>query len=153
MLPLPAYHFKFIFDQLPGLHLLLHPDFTIADLSDSYAKATLVVKQEVIGRHIFDVFPDNPDDAQADGVYNLKDSLEYVLRHKQPHVMADQKYDIRRPDGNFEVRYWSPVNTPIFNENQELIYILHRQKMYRTAKNRKKNSIRCLKPLLMPPFL
>lgn len=123
MLPLPAY--KFIFDQLPGLYLLLHPDFTIADLSESYASATLTIKQEIIGRHMFEVFPDNPDDAMADGVYNLRGSLEYVLQHKKPHVMADQKYDIRRPDGSFEVRYWSPVNTPIFNEKEELIYILH----------------------------
>jgi signal transduction histidine kinase len=43
--------------------------------------------------------------------------------------MAVQKYDIRRPEqegGGFEVRYWSPVNTPIFDVTGRLIYLIHR---------------------------
>lgn len=40
-----------------------------------------------------------------------------------------QKYDIRRPaseQGDFEERYWSPVNYPVLDESGELIYIIHR---------------------------
>lgn len=43
--------------------------------------------------------------------------------------MPIQKYDIRRPEsegGGFEERYWSPVNSPVFDEAGELIYIIHR---------------------------
>ncbi|RYF93297.1 MAG: PAS domain S-box protein [Chitinophagaceae bacterium] len=40
--------------------------------------------------------------------------------------MAVQKYDIRKPDGSFEERFWSPVNQPIFDENHQLICILHK---------------------------
>ena len=40
--------------------------------------------------------------------------------------MAVQKYDIQRPDGIFEVRYWSPVNTPVLNSENEIEYIIHR---------------------------
>ena len=39
--------------------------------------------------------------------------------------MAVQKYDIRRPDGIFEERYWSPVNKPVLDEKGELVYIVH----------------------------
>jgi len=39
--------------------------------------------------------------------------------------MPVQKYDIRRPDGTFEVRYWSPLNTPVVNSQNEVIYIIH----------------------------
>ena len=40
--------------------------------------------------------------------------------------MAIQKYDIRRPDGIFEVRFWRPVNTPVFGPGNEVLYIIHR---------------------------
>lgn len=40
--------------------------------------------------------------------------------------MAVQKYDIRGPDGTFEVKYWSPKNLPVLSPSGELLYILHR---------------------------
>src|SRR6185503_1028764 len=51
-----------------------------------------------------------------------------VLATGQPHVMAVQKYDIRRPDsegGGFEERYWSPLNAPVLGRNGEVAYIIH----------------------------
>jgi signal transduction histidine kinase/DNA-binding response OmpR family regulator len=46
-----------------------------------------------------------------------------------PDVMPVQKYDIRRPEsegGGFEERFWTPVNTPVFGREGELLYITHR---------------------------
>jgi len=40
--------------------------------------------------------------------------------------MAIQKYDIRRPDGAFEERYWSPVNSPVLGVDRGIEYIIHR---------------------------
>jgi signal transduction histidine kinase len=40
--------------------------------------------------------------------------------------MAVQKYDIQRPDGTFEVRWWSPVNTPVLDASRRLSYVIHR---------------------------
>jgi len=39
----------------------LAPDLTIIAVNNAYAKATKTVKTEIIGRSLFDVFPDNPD--------------------------------------------------------------------------------------------
>ncbi|HET7818306.1 MAG TPA: PAS domain S-box protein, partial [Bacteroidia bacterium] len=77
------------------------------------------------GKGLFEVFPDNPDDKSADGVLNLRASLNYVLKNKAAHAMAAQKYDIRRPDETFEERYWSPVNKPVLDKNNEVLYIIH----------------------------
>ena len=98
-------------------------------VSDAYLRATMTRREEILGRHLFDVFPDNPDDATATGVSNLRASLTRVLQHRAPDAMAVQKYDIRRPDsegGGFEEQHWSPVNTPVFGVNEEIIYIIHR---------------------------
>lgn len=43
--------------------------------------------------------------------------------------MAVQKYDIRRPaeeGGEFEERWWSPSNTPVFDARGDIAYIIHR---------------------------
>ena len=39
---------------------------------------------------------------------------------------AVQKYDVRRPDGRFEEKYWSPLNTPILNQDGAVEWIVHR---------------------------
>src|SRR5438477_45564 len=83
-------------------------------------------KEKIIGHNLFEVFPDNPDDNTATGVSNLRDSLNYVLNNGMAHTMAVQKYDIRRPDGVFEERYWSPMNKPVLNNKKEVVYIINR---------------------------
>jgi PAS domain S-box-containing protein len=145
MMPTPAINFKLLFEQLPGLFLILTPDFKIVMVSDLYIEASLTTRESIIGHNIFEAFPDNPDDHTANGVSNLRASLNYVLQHKQLHAMADQKYDIRRPDGVFEERYWSPQNTPVFNEQHEVCYIIHKVQdvtVSRTAANQLKNNKR-----------
>lgn len=117
--------FKRLFEHIPGLYLILSYDLLIIAVSDSYLKATMTKREEIIGRDLFDVFPDNPNDLQADGVSNLLASLNFVRNNKRIHKMAIQKYDIRRPDDSFEIRYWSPTNSPILDENGEIIYIVH----------------------------
>src|SRR6185503_9651367 len=70
--------------------------------------------------------PDNPGDPNASGVQNLRASLERVLAQRTPDAMAVQKYDIRRPDGGFEERYWSPVNSPVLAADGSIAYVIHR---------------------------
>jgi PAS domain S-box-containing protein len=122
----PEVDFRAVLEQAPWLYLILDPQFRIVAVSDAYLEATMTAREEILGRHIFDVFPDNPDDPGATGVANLRASLERVRRRRRPDVMAVQKYDIRRPSGEFEVRYWSPVNKPVLGENGALEYIIHR---------------------------
>jgi PAS domain S-box-containing protein len=122
-------HFRALFEAAPGLFLVLTPDLRIAAVSDAYLRATMTKREEILGRMLFDVFPDNPDDPTATGTRNVRDSLDRVLRHRTTDAMAVQKYDIRRPDaegGGFEERYWSPVNCPVLGAGNELAYIIHR---------------------------
>jgi formate hydrogenlyase transcriptional activator len=121
--------FRTLFESVPGLYLVLTPDLTIVAASDAYLRATMTQREEIRGRGIFDVFPDNPDDPAATGVSNLRASLQRVLQGKVADTMAVQKYDIRKPQsegGAFEERHWSPVNTPILGPDQEVAYIIHR---------------------------
>lgn len=121
--------YRSVFESVPGLYLVLKPDFTIVGVSDAYLEATMTKREEILGRDIFDVFPDNPDDPNATGVCNLNASLKRVLDSRAADVMAMQKYDIRRPEeqgGGFEERYWSPANSPVLRPDGEIQYIIHR---------------------------
>jgi signal transduction histidine kinase len=122
----PTPDFCALFEASPGLYLALMPDLVICGVSDAYVRATMTRREDILGRGLFEVFPDNPDDPAATGTRNLRASLEKVLQERVPDVMAVQKYDIRRPDGGYEERYWSPVNSPVLDPAGELRYIIHR---------------------------
>lgn len=126
--PASGLDFRALFESCPGLYLVLRPDFIIAAASDAYLRATMTRREDIVGRHLFDVFPDNPDDPQADGVRNLRASLERVVRDRAADAMAVQKYDIRLPaadGGEFETRYWSPLNSPVVGPDGKLAFVIH----------------------------
>jgi PAS domain-containing protein len=127
--PFPVDACQTLFESAPEQLLVLDPSFRIVAASDAYLQATMKKREEIIGRGLFEVFPDNPADPEATGVRSLTASLNRVLREKKPDVMVMQKYDIQRPEtegGGWEERYWSPVNAPVFGANNEIAFIIHR---------------------------
>lgn len=125
----PTPDFRSIFEAVPGLYLVLSPELEIVAVSDAYLRATMTRREAIVGRALFDVFPDNPDDPAASGVRNLRASLDRVRAERVPDTMAVQQYDIRRHDsegGGFEQRFWSPRNVPVLGPDGALRYIVHR---------------------------
>jgi len=113
----------------PDCYLVLAPDFTIVAVSDAYLAATMTLRDEIVGRPLFEVFPDDPNDPEANGVSNLRASLRRVLTNRRTDVMPVQRYSIRRRSsegGEFEERYWSPLNAPVLGEDGRVAYIIHR---------------------------
>jgi PAS domain S-box-containing protein len=117
---------KSLFESLPGLYLVLTPDLKIIAASDAYLKATLTTREGILGRNLFEVFPDNPDDPGTKAVANMRASIDRVIRNAASDTMAISKHDIRRPDGVFEEHYWSPINSPMFGADRQIKYIIHR---------------------------
>src|SRR5579863_6934249 len=121
-------NYQLLFAESPEVLLVLLPDaprYTMVAATNARWRATHTTA-DTLGRGLFEVFPDNPDDPGATGTSNLRDSLERVLQTRQPDTMPVQKYDIRGPDGHFQSRYWSPRNLPILSPGGEVLYILHR---------------------------
>ena len=115
------------FDTSPHPYMLLDPGpgLSIVDINDAYAAATFISRADVVGRSLFEVFPDNPDDPLADGVSNLYGSLRIVGETGRAHAMAIQRYDIRDPGGTFVERHWQPINSPIHDAAGQLVFLLH----------------------------
>jgi PAS domain S-box-containing protein len=125
-----SHYYRALFESAPGCYLVLTPDdYRIVTVSEAFLQATMTTRAAISGRRLFDVFPDDPADPQADGVSNLGASLERVKATGSSSVMAVQRYPVRRPQakgGGFEERYWSLANFPVFGPDGRLAYIINR---------------------------
>jgi serine phosphatase RsbU (regulator of sigma subunit) len=117
-----------VFQALPSPVLLLTPDMVSVDANRAYVRVSGRSLAELLGRCVFDVFPDNPSDSRASGPQAVRASLERVLATGGPDTMALQKYSVEVPDrpGVFEERYWSPVNIPLLDAEGRVSLIVHR---------------------------
>lgn len=117
-----------LFAAAPTPCLVLGPDLVIVDVNRAYLETTGRTRDDLVGRHISQAFPDNPGDPDADGVGNMNASLRRVLATRRPDTMPLQKYDVPVPHrpGISEERWWSPVNTPVLGPDGQVAWIIHR---------------------------
>ncbi len=115
-----------VLQDAPDSYLVLTPDFNIEMVSDAYLDVSQKKREQILGKNIFDVFPDNPKNLQASGVKNLTESLQTVLKTKKPHRLGVQQYDVQNEYGVFEEKFWSPSNFPVLNAKGEVDYIIHK---------------------------
>jgi signal transduction histidine kinase len=127
--PDPTLDYQRLFVAAPSPYLVLDAHLVIVAVNDAYLAATATDRDALLRRPIFEAFPDNPDDPTADGVRNLRRSLETVLATGRADSMALQRYDIpidRNDAGqHFAERYWSPLNAPVFGADGRLTHIIH----------------------------
>jgi len=118
-----------LFEVSPHPYLILRADsvFTIVAVNNKYLEMTDTQRDAIVGQSIFDVFPANPEDQASTSVRDLRASLDHAVSKKQTDVMNVQKYDIPLRDGSgaFELKYWSPVNTPVLDAEGRVAYIFH----------------------------
>src|SRR4051794_28341585 len=97
-----------VLNAIPGNHLILladQPRFTILSATDSYLLDTYQEREKIIGKSLFEAFPDNPEIPDATGVKNLRQSLDHVVEHKVLHEMKYQRYDVYNAEkGIFEFK-------------------------------------------------
>lgn len=119
--------FQQVFEATPGKFLVIRPgSYTIVAASDAYIQSTMTRRENLLGRHLFTIFPDDPNDSSASGEKALAASFRRVEELKASDVMGIQRYPILGPDGRFHERYWSVINSPVTTDEKELAYIIHR---------------------------
>ena len=117
--------FRSLYEAQQTAHLVLATDFTIEAASPAYLHATMTREEDLVGRNIFDAFPDNPDDPFATGARNLRLSLQLVLDTRRADRVPVQKFDIRSPDGAFQSRWWVLLNIPVFAPDGRVTNIIN----------------------------
>ena len=93
--------------------LVLDTRLFIVEVNDAYLKATGRIREQLVGRNVFNAFPDSPDNANSTSLETLRESFERVLQNREVDKIPLLKYNIplgNPPNREFEERYWSPVN-------------------------------------------
>lgn len=125
-----AVPFQQLLEAQSGLILLISPHLTLIGASDAYLREAFLTREHIMGRHLFDVFPDNPNTPELTSSANLRASIERAIATRKPDKMDVMRYDIQDPGkaGGFFERYWTSTNTPVYNSQGELVCILHETK-------------------------
>jgi PAS domain S-box-containing protein len=123
--PAEPVDFKLVFEKSAAPYLLLDPDLRIVAASDRYCTAFGIARDALVGRSLFDALPASGESASS--LEELRASLERVVAQKRADTMGVIRIDVRRADSNdFEVRYWSPRNSPVLDGGGTLRHIIHR---------------------------
>lgn len=115
-----------VFETLPYRCLVLSSDLTILTASNAYLHVTGKVRDEIVGRYIFDVFPIKPNwSKDTDG--GIAFSLEQVLQTKQQHELPVMRFDIPDPENPLVKieRHWKTIHTPVLDHLGRILYIIH----------------------------
>lgn len=123
-----AIDYEAVFQSLPGMVALLTPELVYVDANEDFQRLSGRSRDQLVGRYIFDVFPDNPNDPAATGMRDVRASMLRVVATGERDTMALQRYDVEdsvRP-GHWEERYWSPINAPVQGPDGRVAFVLHR---------------------------
>ncbi len=117
--------FAALFEQEPTPCVVLSPDLVVQQANEAYLKASLLTREQLVGRSLFEAFGDgNPTGAQAES--NFRASVERALVSGRPDEMDLMRFDLSATDGRATTRFCSPVNIPVKVPGHDVSVILHR---------------------------
>ncbi|MEO1659375.1 MAG: HWE histidine kinase domain-containing protein [Pseudomonadota bacterium] len=111
---------KSIFDRMPNAAMILDRDLVFVDANEAYCQAVQTEKSAMMGRYVFDVFPDTPE------------RVEPVLTAFQRTLAGDvvqldaQPYKLQLADGTIEDRIWQVTQFPIFDDAGMVQFLVQR---------------------------
>ncbi|HEU4853451.1 MAG TPA: PAS domain-containing protein [Telluria sp.] len=109
-----------LFRASPYPYLVMDPDLKVIGANGTYLRSVQRTEDEIVGKYVFDAFPENPNDPRSTNVAEVKASIARAFAKGQPDTPPFLRYavPVQTPDGEgFEDRYWSTVHTPVFDED------------------------------------
>ena len=118
-----------VLQALPSNFIVLSPDdpYTIFDISDALLKTSKSLRQDIVGRGLFDAFPENNASHAARGMSSVRDALENVRATKAPCLLPLQRYDVQLANGaGFTKKFWLATLFPVLDDVGRLLAIVQR---------------------------
>ena len=109
-----------VFERLPNAFMVIDRDLRYVAANAAYLKATGSTLDTLLGRFVFDVFPDTPEQV---GI--LTASFQHVLATGQVDEIAAITYKVARAPGlPPEERVWSARHTAILGTDSRVAYVV-----------------------------
>ncbi|PQP23492.1 PAS domain-containing protein [Rhodococcus opacus] len=122
---IPGSIYQAFFEKMPVIAFVVDRERRIVAVTDRLLGGGPNSRDALVGRNVFEMFPDNPDDPQANGTEVLRESLDRAFLTGEVEVLPRQRYDARAEDGQFVERYWLPENNPVRNADGDVAFVIH----------------------------
>ena len=119
--------FKKLFTSLPESLVVLKndpPNFMMIAASDGYLEVTGKSREELLGKGLFEVFPDTSARARKTGKGDLQEMIEKCIKTGRSVHTGVIRYDIPNEKGEFDIRYWQAVHHPISDDKGNIIAVV-----------------------------
>ena len=118
--------FQALFERSPNAYMLLDRDFRYVAANAAYLEVTGSRLGDLLGRPLFDVFPNDPGNPDNESARLLRASFERVLKTGEADVIALIPYRVSRTGDQpgAEFRYWSATHIPILDESGAPAFLL-----------------------------
>lgn len=109
-----------IFNRMPNPAMILNKNLVFVDANDAYCRAVQRHRTEIIGRYVFDVFPNTPE-----RIAQVKESFEKTLSGETVAI-DPQVLDLRFVDKSLENRTWQITQFRVHCEEGNADYLVQR---------------------------
>jgi hypothetical protein len=115
-----------IFEATSSAYSLMDPEYVILAVNPAFVELVGIPSIDLVGHQAFEVFGENPSQAEQEPARVMRESLERVKRTGKRDSMFLHRFDIPDPGrpGAFLERYWSPVNNPVLDEEGHVVAFL-----------------------------
>ena len=117
-------NFTQVFERSPNPYMLLDRELRYVAANAAYLAATRRSLDQLLGKCLFDVFPNDPSDLANDSAERLRESLRKVIRTGEPDVLPLIPYSVAPHGDEVEVRYWSATHTPLLDAAGAVEFVL-----------------------------
>ena len=102
------------------------PRWTILEVNEAYLAVTHRTRDSLLGRHLFEEFPESRETRADGGSRTLAESFIEALRGG-PATMSTRRYDlpILGKPGSFEEHYWDFCTTAVRDSSGTIVALLH----------------------------
>ena len=112
--------YEALFRSSPYPYLVMDTELTVIDANDAYLRSTGAKAEAIVGKYVFDAFPENPDDPESTNIAEVRGSLQKAIATGLPDTTAFLRYSVPKTRGenpDFVEKYWSTTSTPIVDKN------------------------------------
>lgn len=119
--------YRALFQLSPNPYMVLDRQLRYVTANGAYLRETGSTLDELVGRCIFDVFPNDPANPLNEPARRLRASFEKVLATRAPDHLPLIPYRVPRSGKSgtvTEEEVWSATHTPVLDEHGEVAFIL-----------------------------
>ena len=118
-------NWKIIFKSWPGLFFILDQELNILMTSTEFVNRSGQEGYQFEGRNIAEIYNFYTDNTDKNDL-RWRLSQEYILQSRESHRLNPVRFTFYNIEGQHDIALLRPIQVPVFDEDNQLLYIIHR---------------------------